>query len=94
MRKTTIFSLLAICGSHLFCCVLPAVLAIFGIFSTGVADFFHGWMGIALLVFGGLALIASFLIYMKKREEISIWLVVAATALYAFSLMMYFSHSH
>ncbi|MCL1892181.1 MAG: hypothetical protein FWF97_02745 [Alphaproteobacteria bacterium] len=92
MRKAAAISLIALCGSHLFCCVLPAVLAIFGIFGTGAADFFHGWVGTALLIFGALALIVSFLLYLRCREKINIWIIIAAAALYAFSLTMHFLH--
>jgi hypothetical protein len=89
-KQTTKFAILALCGSHLICCGIPAALAIFGIFGTTAAgmDLFPDWLEYTLFAFGGLALTASFAMY----KSVSIWLIISASALYIFSIAMHFLH--
>jgi hypothetical protein len=90
MKKTAAVSLLALCGAHLFCCGIPALLAGLGLLGATIAgtELLPDWLEAALFAFGGLAALIS--IFMYKR--LGFWLVFSAGLIYALSLLMHFSH--
>lgn len=89
MKKTWILT--AAIAPHIFCCGLPAVLAILGLFGAVGADLLiPEWLEISVFVFSGLALVASFVIYRRSCRCGFFWILVAAAALYVFSLAMHF----